>query len=255
MPALPCSPYYAARADTHKPRCTNLNALADALAACRALAHLDVSYNALSQYGVQHLAARLHTCPALRVLNLPMCVRASFTHSLADGVARCSRLTHLRVNYNNISCDAATGYARALERCHALVLLDLTGNALHCAGAAALARALERCQALADLRLPFNYIGFLGAAVLLEASARCLTLTNLDLSNNVLGRARPASNRFTTGPQRLTSVSFERLHHAAGQCTALRSLSLAYNYFSEPEKVRLVDRWGPERPDLALQNE
>jgi len=173
----PCSPYYAARTNTHKPRCTNLNALADALAACGALAHLDVSYNALSQYAVQHLAARLYTCPALRVLNLPMCVRASFTHSLAEGVARCSRLTHLRVNYNNISCDAATGYARALERCPTLVLLDLTGNALHCAGAAALARALERCQALADLRLPFNYIGFLGKLVSLPVLRKPTTQT------------------------------------------------------------------------------
>jgi hypothetical protein len=184
-----------------------------------------------------------------------MCVRASFTHSLADGVARCTRLTHLRLNYNNISCDAAANYARALRACSALVLLDLTGNALHCAGASALARALERCPALAELLLPFNYIGFLGAAVLLEASARCPSLAALDLSNNVLGRARPATNRFTTGPQRLTSVSFERLHHAAGQCTALRTLSLAYNYFSDPEKAALVDRWGGARPGLALQNE
>jgi len=155
-------PASAARTNTHKLRCTNLNALADALASCGALLHLDVSYNALSQHGVQHLAARLHTCPALRVLNLPMCVRASFTHSLADGLGRCSRLTHLRVNYNNISCDAATGYARALKACPALVLLDLTGNSLHCAGASALARALERYTSLQDLRLPFNYIGFLG---------------------------------------------------------------------------------------------
>jgi hypothetical protein len=79
---------------------------------------------------VQHLAARLYTCPALRVLNLPMCVCASFTHSLADGVARCTGLTHLRLNYNNISCDDAANYVRVLRACSALVLLDLTGNAL-----------------------------------------------------------------------------------------------------------------------------
>ena len=97
-----------------------------------------------------------------------------------------------------------------------------------------------------------------GEAALLRAgldAARCPALADLDLSNNVLGRARPASNRFCTGPQKLTSVSFERLHHAAGKCTALRTLSLAYNYFSDPEKVCLLDRWGPQRPGLALQNE
>ena len=86
---------YQPKTNTSPPRCTNLNALADALASCGALAHLDVSYNALSQYGVQHLAARLYTCPALRVLNLPMCVCASFTHSLADGVARWMRAADL----------------------------------------------------------------------------------------------------------------------------------------------------------------
>ena len=174
---MPCAlVLYKPKTNTSPPRCTNLNALADALASCGALLHLDVSY-ALSQHGVQHLAARLHTCPALRVLNLPMCVRASFTHSLADGLGRCSRLTHLRVNYNNISCDAATGYARALQACPALVLLDLTGNSLHCAGASALARALERYSSLQDLRLPFNYIGFLGKLVSLPVSRNPSTQT------------------------------------------------------------------------------
>jgi Ran GTPase-activating protein (RanGAP) involved in mRNA processing and transport len=106
-----------------------------------------------------------------------MCVRASFTHSLADGVGKCSRLTHLRLNYNNVSCDAAAGYARALRACPALVLLDLTGNSLHCAGASALARALERCTSLQDLRLPFNYIGFLGKLVSLPVLRKPTTQT------------------------------------------------------------------------------
>jgi Ran GTPase-activating protein (RanGAP) involved in mRNA processing and transport len=259
--------------------------LAFALHAFRALTHLDVSQNELSEHGAQDLVARLGAEPALRSLELINCVRANDVRALSGGLARCAGLARFRLTYN-IECPAATEHARALRACSALTLLDLTGNSLHCAGAAALARDLERCPALADLRLPFNYVGFLGesplcepfvsgvfrhhhatsthltythtptgAAVLLEASARCPALADLDLSNNVLGRARPASNRFCTGPQKLTSFSFERLHHAAGQCTALRSLSLAYNYFSDPEKAALVDRWGPQRPGLALQNE
>jgi Ran GTPase-activating protein (RanGAP) involved in mRNA processing and transport len=152
-------------------RCTNFDALADALGAFVAVAHLDVSQNELSRHGVQHLAARLRHGTALHSLELVNCVRESHNNSLGAGLGSCSRLAVLRLNYNTIQCHAAGAYARALELCPGLVLLDLTGNDIFNHGAQELARSLARLHALAKLLLPFNNIGILGAAALLEQSS------------------------------------------------------------------------------------
>ena len=149
--------------NTSPSRCTNFDALAAALAAFRALTHLDVSQNELSEHAAQDLAARLGAAPALRSLELTNAVRAYDVCALAAGLACCSALARLRLAYNNIACPAAAHYSRALRLCRDLVLLDLTGNAVHNVGAQALVRSLEHYPALARLALPYNHISFLGA--------------------------------------------------------------------------------------------
>jgi hypothetical protein len=68
----------------------NLDALADALSACPALASLNVAYNSLCQHGVQRLGCLLSTATALRALHMHMCVRGSYSHSLPVGLGLCS---------------------------------------------------------------------------------------------------------------------------------------------------------------------
>ena len=233
-------------------RCHDVDELAEALGAFRALTHLDVSYNHLSQAGVQHLAARLHHCTSLRALDLGMCVRANYTHTLAGGLGRCTGLTRLSLNYNNITCAPLANYARALHLCRLLVLVDLTGNAVHCVGARCLAASLEHYAALAELVLPFNYIASAGARALLAKSAQCPTLVRLDLSNNLVGR----QDAFRTDKRAAVLIrkGFERLLAAARLCTGLRTLNLAYNHLTDTEKHELLDGWGADRGGLAVQN-
>jgi len=91
---LACHPLTnTTKTNTHQPtptRCANLDALAEALFACPALATLNVSYNSLCQHGVQSLACLLSTATALRALHMHMCVRGSYSHSLPAGLGLCS---------------------------------------------------------------------------------------------------------------------------------------------------------------------
>ena len=191
-------------------------------------------------------------------------------------------LTDLRLNYNSIGCPRAAEYALRLHLCRGLVLLDLRGNDIFNGGAQvthsepfsisnkgvnarfetfaienkaqALARCLRHYAALEQLILPHNSIGFLGAAALLTHSSACPTLAALDLSHNVVGRARPAGvyDSLCVGLEQPPSVAFARVLASAGQCTALRTLSLASNHMNDSEKRSLRERWGPQREGLLL---
>ena len=115
-------------------RCTHFHALAELLHAFRALAHLDLSQNTLSQHGVQRLAAHIHTAAALSSLNLARCVQANYTHSLAAGLGQCTRLERLSLNFDSIGDFELPHYARHLQPCR-LVHLDLRGNGVATGGA------------------------------------------------------------------------------------------------------------------------
>ena len=240
----------------HTHSCTHFHALAELLHAFRALAHLDLSENHLSQHGVQRLAAHLCSASALGSLALARCVTANFTHSLAVGLGQCTGLTRLRLTYDSIGDFEVIYYARNLQLCR-LTHLDLRGNGIATAGAQALAASLEFYSALTELLLPFNHIGFVGAAALLEHSSRSPALTALDLSSNVLGRMRPAAlhpalHRFALRHNQGVPDGFHAMLAGAGNCTALRSLDLACNYISEPEMRSLLGAWGPQREGLRL---
>jgi Ran GTPase-activating protein (RanGAP) involved in mRNA processing and transport len=244
---------------THTHSCTHFHALAELLYAFRALAHLDVSENHLSQHGLQRLAAHLLTASALDSLSLARCVTANYTHSLAVGLGQCTGLTSLRLNFDYIGDFEVGYYARNLQLC-GLVLLDLRGNGIATAGAQALASSLEFHTALTELLLPYNHIGFVGAAALLQHTSRAPTLAVLDLSHNVLGRMRPAAlhpamHRFAlrhNHNNHSVSDNFDAMLAGAGQCTALRSLDLGFNYITEPEMRSLRGAWGPQREGLRL---
>ena len=119
---------------TRANRCTHFHALAELLHAFRALAHLDLSQNTLSQHGVQRLAAHIHTAAALSSLNLARCVQANYTHSLAAGLGQCTRLERLSLNFDCIGDFELPHYARHIQLCR-LVRLDLRGNAVATGGA------------------------------------------------------------------------------------------------------------------------
>ena len=190
-------------------------------------------------------------------------MRANDTHTLPDGLGRCSGLERLRLNYNDIPDCGTVYYARSLTLCR-LVLLDLTGNGIYNDGAKALAESLQHHSCLTELLLPHNNLGFFGAAALLHNSSRCPTLATLDLTGNVIGRVRPARVRPSSQPpvdryfavQQLvlaeTARGFQAFLAAAGQCTALTSLKLASNHLADPELAALADAWGRQRPGLEL---
>ena len=251
--------------NSHTLSCTNFDELAFTLHAFRALTHLDLAHNNLSLHGVKHLAARLHTADALTSLHLPNCVRANDTHTLPDGLGRCTGLARLRLDFNDIPDCGTVYYARALPLC-SLVLLDLSGNGIFNDGAKALAESLQDHRCLAELLLPHNNIGFFGAAALLRHSPTCTTLARLDLTGNVIGRVRPARvripsvhappvHRYFAIQQDVLAESargFEALLAGAAQATALRSLRLACNHLTDTELHALADTWGRQRPGLAL---
>jgi Ran GTPase-activating protein (RanGAP) involved in mRNA processing and transport len=243
------------RANTCQLRCTNFDALADALHAFAALTHLDVSQNELSTHGVRHLAARLATGPALRSLELINCARANHTHVLATGLGRCPRLARVRLNYNSIGCAHAAEYARSLQLSRTLVLLDLTGNSVYNPGATDVAKTLPLFTALAHLVLPYNHIGYLGAAALLAHAAHCPSLVFLDLSHNLVGRTRDARVRLEHKKFVVESPpdnAFPAMLAAAAACTALRRLNLAHNYLSDAQQLSLHAAWGDARDGLNL---
>jgi hypothetical protein len=102
------------------------------LAQCRALVHLDLSFNRIGADGAE---------------------------SLAGVLAQCAALAHLDLSYNRIGADGAESLAGVLEQCPALAHLDLWCNDIGPEGAESLAGVLGQCASLAHLNLCFNFIG------------------------------------------------------------------------------------------------
>jgi hypothetical protein len=163
--------------------------LAEVLAQCPALAHLDLGYNYnFGAGGAERLAGALGQCRELVHLNLwNNHLGPAGTETLAGVLAQCPALAHLDLGYNWI-CDAGSErLARVLGQCTSLAHLNLSYNDIGAAGAESLARVLAQCPALTDLNLLKNRIDDSGAERLAEVLGQCAALAHLNLSGNQIG--------------------------------------------------------------------
>jgi Ran GTPase-activating protein (RanGAP) involved in mRNA processing and transport len=126
--------------------------LAEVLAQCQALAHLDLQCNWNFEGGAARLGGVLAQCSALAHLNLfGNQIRPAGAESLAGVLAQCAALAHLDLGLNNIGPDGAERLAGVLPQCTVLAHLNLRYNDIGTVGGGRL-RASWRGQA-SGLRL------------------------------------------------------------------------------------------------------
>jgi hypothetical protein len=160
--------------------------LAEVLAQCPALAHLDLSGNTnFGAAGTERLAGVLGQCRELVHLNLSAIsnynyIGAGGTERL-EVLAQCTALAHLDLSYNQLGAAGAERLAGVLGQCAALTHLNLKENAIGAGGAERLAGVLGQCAALAHLDLSRNDIRAGGAERLARVLGQCAALAHLNL--------------------------------------------------------------------------
>jgi Ran GTPase-activating protein (RanGAP) involved in mRNA processing and transport len=239
--------------------------LAEVLAQCPGLAHLDLCYNCnFGADGAGMLAGVLGQCRELVHLNLSGNVLGdSGAEGLAGALAQCPELAHLNLRDNGIEEAGAESLAGVLEQCPSLALLDLGHNDIGPGGAESLARVLGQCAALAHLDLSDNQIGTAGAERLAGVLGQCTSLAHLDLSSNWI-TAAGAESLAGVLPQcaalahlhlfanQIGPAGAGRLAGVLAQCAALAHLDLRANYIGTVGKQRLRASWCGQATGLVL---
>jgi len=138
----------------------------------------------------ERLAEVLAKCPALVHLELGgNLIRDEGAGRLAGVLGQCAALAHLNLSFNQIGPAGAESLARVLPQCTALVHLNISRNQIGPAGAESLGGVLGQCLELAHLNLGENRIGDNGAEVLAGVLAQCAALAHLNLCYNQIGPA------------------------------------------------------------------
>jgi Ran GTPase-activating protein (RanGAP) involved in mRNA processing and transport len=155
---------------------------------CR-ISTLALPYCDMEGQDAERLAERLAQCPALAHLDLSYnyYFGAAGADRLARVLGQCRDLVHLNLSGNDVGDAGAESLAGVLGQCAALTRLDLSDNQIGEVGADSLARVLPQCAALAHLDLGQNWIGNAGTESLAVVLAQCPALAHLDLHNNHIG--------------------------------------------------------------------
>jgi Ran GTPase-activating protein (RanGAP) involved in mRNA processing and transport len=218
---------------------------------CR-ISTLDLHQCEMNEQDAERLADVLAQCPALSHLDLCGFVEVGRRHggcyqiggnqigsggaeSIAGVLAQCPALAHLDLSHNGIHNAGAERLAGELVQCRELVHLNLSWNQIEEGGAESLAGVLAQCPAAAHLDLSYNPIGYEGAMSFAGVLAQCTTLTHLNLRNTDIG-----------------SAGAESFAGVLGQCTALTHLNLCNNGIGAVEKMRLRCSWRGQASGLVL---
>ena len=160
--------------------------IADALAFCPRLQHLDAS-NCDMRGQTHHLARALHSTPALETLSLRgNLLMEVHLRAICAALPQCTRLRELSLAENRLSNGSGALLAAALPLCPRLESVDLSRNMFGDAFAEALAPALPLCRVLRQLDLSRNGLEPGAADALSQGQNWSASLRHLSLQGNRL---------------------------------------------------------------------
>lgn len=199
-----------------------LQAIAVKLSSCPALEHLNLSYNDFGVIGVEYLAGVLGQCKGLRHIDLyANRIGDDGVGILVDAIGECCpNIDSIVLGANNIGPAGIERLAGVLGKWQNLFNIDLCCNQIGNAGVERLASVLPNCKNMSHLNLAYNQIGPEGAEHLARMLPKCnnLALIHINLCNNEFG-----------------DDGTEILANAIGQCNnlALAELNLAGNQIGD----------------------
>ncbi len=164
------------------------NALRDALERNSTLTELLLVRSGLGPKGGINLAAGLFINSSLKIVDLVgNDIMADGGQAIGEALKTNKTLQELNLRWNRIGCGGDRGIlsmANSLRDNVGLRKLDMSVNELYCEGAIAFGKALGFNQSLVDLSLERNEIGLSGALALAEALKLNTNLERLVLSGN-----------------------------------------------------------------------
>lgn len=155
-----------------------VRSLAAVLPQCRALEHLDLSFNCMGDAGVYMLQTPIARCARLTKLVMTSnCFGDEGASRIAEVLTHMPALEYLDVARNSISGPGLQSIAQALPHCPRISVLILSHNRTADA-VGPLADVLPLCQALTLIDVSYTDLGMMGLMLLFATKPhlRCLTI-------------------------------------------------------------------------------
>lgn len=173
---------------------------------------LNLSNNAINNYGMNIIAEKLIHCPEIKQIKLggnyitefesirdiSNCKKLTLIDintnmfgdtgaiSFANAIVNCENISRIVLNNNNIGPEGIERLAEVFENLRYLTSINLSSNRLSSTGVTILARRLKKYLKLFSLDISYNHIGDAGADNIAYALPYCKSLTNLDLCGNII---------------------------------------------------------------------
>jgi Ran GTPase-activating protein (RanGAP) involved in mRNA processing and transport len=224
--------------------------LGNVIEKCKYIEELNLSNNAINNYGMNIIAEKLINCPEIKQIKLggnyitefesirdiSNCKKLTLIDintnmfgdvgaiSFANSIVNCENISRIVLNNNNIGPEGIERLAEVFENLRYLTSINLSSNILSSTGVTILARHLIKYLKLFSLDISYNHIGDGGADNIAYALPYCKSLTNLDLCGNVISNdgANCFKNVFT-------------------QCLVLRYINLDKNKITDEGSDSLAE--------------
>eukprot|EP00742_Colponemidia_sp_Colp-10_P002915 GILJ01003112.1.p1 GENE.GILJ01003112.1~~GILJ01003112.1.p1 ORF type:complete len:524 (-),score=57.95 GILJ01003112.1:185-1729(-) len=162
-----------------------LSIVAVCVADCPELRALNISGNAIGDFGCESLVTGLQQASKLQVLDLSSNFIGSVgALALCDAMSGLRALKNLNLSGNCLGPEGIAILMQGLEPCRCLETLDISANGLRPQGAAVVAECIAGFPQLKSLNLRQNWFGPEGMALLAPSLPACQALQHLNLSAN-----------------------------------------------------------------------
>lgn len=180
----------------------------------KCIEELNLSNNAINNYGMNIIAENLINCSEIKQIKLGGNHITDFESPQV--LANCKKLTLIDINTNIFGDIGAISFANAIVNCENISKIVLNNNDIGPEGIRRLAKVFENLRCLTSINLSTNRLSSTGVTILAEHLIKYLKLFSLDISYNFIGDG-----------------GAENIAYALPYCKSLANLDLCGNIISD----------------------